>query len=129
MKWLWAALVSGALTLLVASAPADATVEMQNEARKQGLAVQNCLYCHASPHAIEKMKETARELRMAHGNCLLCHGQEIPAGLNHRGQWLVDEKVRRGAEESDMAWLREYVEPKPDTPEEPKEPDSPVQVE
>ena len=79
-----------------------------------GFPAHNCLYCHASPHAVEKMKEKAKELQMAEGNCLLCHGEDIPARLNDRGQWLVDEKARREVETVDMAWLKDYVEPPPD---------------
>jgi hypothetical protein len=107
-------LVVVASPLLVWVATAGATVEMQNEAKALGYPVKNCIYCHASPHAAEKMKETARELHISNGNCLLCHGANIPAALNHRGQWLVDEKTRRGADEEDMAWLKDYVEPPPE---------------
>ena len=48
---------------------------------------------------------------MARGNCLACHGANIPAALNHRGEWLVAEKGRRAAKECDMAWLKDYKEP------------------
>ncbi len=99
--------------IALAPARADATVEMQNQAKKLGFAVRNCLYCHASPHAIEVMKKKAKDLNMAEGNCLACHGANIPAALNHRGDWLVLEKGRRHAKEWDMAWLRDYKEPTP----------------
>ena len=112
-NWLTAGASLGLLMLLSAGPPARATVEMQNEAKKLGLAVDNCLYCHASPHAVEKMKDKARDLDMAEGNCLLCHGGDIPASLNDRGQWLVDEKTRRDAAKLDMAWLKDYKEPPP----------------
>lgn len=97
--------------LILPAVPAGATVEMQNQAKKLGFGVHNCLYCHASPHAIEKMKEKAKAAGMAEGNCLACHGANIPAALNHRGEFLVTEKGRRTAREWDMAWLKDYKEP------------------
>ncbi|MGD8895805.1 MAG: hypothetical protein PVJ73_07200 [Acidobacteriota bacterium] len=112
-----AALLLGVLGLFSISGRARATVDMQNEARALGYPVENCLYCHATPHAVEKMKEKARETDMSEGNCLLCHGAEIPAALNHRGQWLVEERARRNADEADMSWLEGYEEP--ESPEEP----------
>ena len=93
--------------------PAAATVDMQNQAKKLGFEVHNCLHCHASPHAVEKMKEKAKVAGMSEGNCLVCHGANIPIALNQRGEWLVAEKARRGAKECDMAWLRDYKEPAP----------------
>jgi hypothetical protein len=106
---------SRSLVLVVAlglvSGSAGATVEMQNQAKKLGFAIKNCLDCHASPHAIEVMKEKAKDLSMADGNCLACHGADIPAVLNHRGDWLLSEKGRRNAKECDMAWLKDYKEP------------------
>jgi mono/diheme cytochrome c family protein len=99
--------------LLLPAVPAGATVEMQNQAKKLGFAVKNCLDCHASPHAAEAMKKKAKDLKMADGNCLACHGANIPAKLNLMGEWLVSEKGRRGAKECDMAWLKDYKEPAP----------------
>jgi len=103
--------VIAVLSLLSWGSRAGATVEMQNAAKALGLPVKNCVYCHASPHAVEKMKETARELNISDGNCLLCHGANIPAALNDRGKWLVAEKDRRGTDEADMTWLKDYEEP------------------
>ena len=123
----WAAAVTTAVFLLASGPRARATVEMQNTAKKLGYPVKNCLYCHASPHAVEKMKEKAREIGMGSGNCLLCHGQEIPATLNDRGLWLVAEKARREAEELDMAWLADYQEPSPEESPEPED-EGPVTV-
>jgi hypothetical protein len=114
------ALLLGGLGVFSISGRARATVGMQNEAKALGYPVKNCLYCHATPHAVEKMKEKADELDMSEGNCLLCHGAEIPAALNHRGEWLVEEKGRRNADEADMAWLKDYVEPKPEEPTAPQ---------
>jgi mono/diheme cytochrome c family protein len=99
--------------LFVLASSAGATVEMQNQAKKLGFAVKNCLYCHASPHATEAMKQKARAARVSEGNCLACHGNDIPAALNHRGDWLVAQKAPRGAKVCDMAWLRDYKEPAP----------------
>jgi mono/diheme cytochrome c family protein len=99
--------------LLLPAVPVDATVEMQVRAKKLGFAVKNCLDCHATPHSIDVMKAKAKDLKMADGNCLACHGAAIPASLNHRGEWLVAEKARRGAKECDMAWLKDYKEPAP----------------
>lgn len=96
--------------------PADraaATDEMQIVAKKLGLPVTNCLYCHASPHAAQVMKDKAKALAMAEGNCVACHGKDIPATLNDRGNWLVLEKRKRKAKECDMAWLKDYREPTP----------------
>lgn len=45
-------------------------------------------------------------------SCLSCHISKTPkkgkASPNHRGQWLLDEKDRRKAEEIDLAWLKDY---------------------
>jgi hypothetical protein len=92
----------------------EATVEMQNQAKKLGFAITNCLYCHASPHAAEAMQAKARALQIQEGNCLACHGNSIPAALNHRGGWLVAQKAARGAAAFDMAWLKDYKEPTPE---------------
>jgi hypothetical protein len=100
-------------SLMLLSRPALATVEMQVQAKKLGLPVVNCLYCHAHSHSAEVMKQKAKALNINEGNCLACHGANIPAKLNERGQWLVTEKTRRGAARFDMAWLREYKEPQP----------------
>ena len=97
--------------LLLPAVPVGATVEMQVQAKKLGFAVKNCLDCHATPHSVDVMKAKAKDLKMADGNCLACHGADIPVALNHRGNWLVAEKVRRGAKECDMAWLKDYKEP------------------
>jgi hypothetical protein len=107
------AVVLGVAALAGRGRQAEATVDMENQARKLGFKVDNCLYCHASPHATEVMKERAKKFGVNPGNCLGCHGKEIPATLNDRGQWLVKEKKRRGAAEFDMAWLKDYKEPEP----------------
>jgi len=121
-SWLVAGSSIAALGLVLMTPAARATVEMQNQAKKLGYPLKNCLYCHASPHAIEKMKETAQAINMSDGNCLQCHGADIPTTLNDRGRWLVAEKTRRKADEFDMAWLKDYKEP---PAEEEAEPDTP----
>ena len=107
-----ALLLAAGLSLLVPRG--EATVDMQNQAKKLGLAVKNCLYCHASPHAAQAMQAKARALKVPEGDCLVCHGGNIPATLNHRGQWLVAQKAARGAKACDMAWLKDYKEPTPE---------------
>lgn len=103
-----------AVGLFLLAPGTKATVEMQNQARKLGFTVKNCLYCHASPHSEEVMKAKARELGVPAGNCLGCHGANIPASLNRRGDWLLAEKKTRGAKAFDMAWLKDYKEPTPE---------------
>ena len=93
---------------------AEATVEMQNQAKKLGFAVKNCLYCHASPHAVETMQAKARALTISEGNCMACHGKDVPASLNPRGNWLVAQKAVRGTKTCDMAWLKDYKERPPE---------------
>ena len=46
------ALLLGA-ALFLQALPARATVELQDQAKKLGFALHNCLYCHASPHAMD----------------------------------------------------------------------------
>jgi len=104
--------LAAGLSLLASGA--GATVEMQNQAKKLGFAVKNCLYCHASPHATEAMQAKARALKIQEGNCLACHGNNIPAALNRRGDWLVAQKAARRASACDMAWLKDYKEPTPE---------------
>ncbi len=120
---------AGVLLLAVLTLPvpfARATVEMQDQAKRLGFAVHNCLYCHATAHSVDAMKQKAKSLNMSDGNCLACHGSKIPAKLNDRGNWLATERVKRGAKVADMAWLQEYKEPVPAAPKAaPKKPPSP----
>lgn len=108
------ALLCAAIGLLASRS--QATVEMEVQAKKLGFPVVNCLYCHATAHAVDAMKQKAKSLNMNDGNCLACHGANIPAKLNDRGHWLVAEKARRAAKAWDMAWLRDYKEPTPAPP-------------
>ena len=78
-----------AAALLVSSPDeARATMKMQTDARKAGFEIKSCLDCHNE--RLPK-KDNVTE--------------------NHRGQWLVDQKKERGAEEIDVAWLKDYKEP------------------
>lgn len=44
--------------------------------------------------------------------CKHCHVKPLPregsADLNEVGSWLVEQKEEKGAEEVDVAWLKEY---------------------
>jgi len=50
------------------------------------------------------------------GGCLYCHGEKLPkkdaVTHNDRGKWLIAEKDKRKAKTIDVAWLKDYVEPK-----------------
>lgn len=115
MKTSTAFLAAGVLLAALAGPRARATDEMQKQAKKLGFPVQNCLYCHATPHAEKVMQDRAKAFKVPAGNCLVCHGDDIPGTLNARGHWLVEQKAARKAKECDMAWLKDYVE-KPDKP-------------
>lgn len=59
------------------------------------------------------MQKKAKELGIAGvTDCMSCHGEKLPkkgaSTLNDRGKWLVAEKVKRGAKEIDVAWLKDY---------------------
>lgn len=114
MKTSMAGFATAILGLACVATPALATDPMQKQAKKLGFPVQNCLYCHATPHSEQVMLDRARQYRVPAGNCLVCHGDDIPGTLNDRGHWLVAEKERRKAKEADMAWLKDYVEKKPE---------------
>jgi hypothetical protein len=63
------------------------------------------------------MVKKAKELGITSvQNCQSCHVDKLPKKdahkVNERGQWLIDEKAKRKAKEIDVAWLKEYVEPK-----------------
>ena len=48
--------------------------------------------------------------------CQSCHVDKLPKKeshkVNERGQWLLDQKAKKGAKEVDVAWLKDYVEKK-----------------
>jgi hypothetical protein len=62
-----------------------------------------------------KMQKTAKKAGFEIKNCLYCHNEKMPkkdnVTENHRGEWLVAQKEERKAEEIDVAWLEDYVEP------------------
>lgn len=69
---------------------ANATMDMQKKAKAAGIEMQ--------------------------GGCLYCHGEKLPkkgaVTNNDRGKWLIAEKEKRKAKEIDVAWLKDYIEPK-----------------
>lgn len=89
-RWYFAlgALSAALIMSISAPPPANATMKMQKAAKKAGIEAKNCLYCHN-----EKLPK-----KDAFTN-------------NHRGEWLLAQKEERKAEEIDVAWLKDYVEP------------------
>jgi hypothetical protein len=85
-----ASLATAAAFLLgaVCATPAGATSKLQSEAKKQGLAAQNCQYCHVSK---TPKKDTYK-----------------PEDLNERGKFLMAEKEKQGAKEIKVDWLKAY---------------------
>jgi hypothetical protein len=80
-------------------------------------AVGLCLVSAPRASASMAMVKKAKELGITSvTNCQSCHVDKLPKKdahkVNERGQWLVDEKAKRKATEIDVAWLKEYVEPK-----------------
>ena len=71
------------LFAVLAFAPKSYTYpQYLSKAKALGYPAQNCSYCHRSPQG----------------------GTE----WNKRGQWLIEEKKRRKAEQVDMRWLKDY---------------------
>jgi hypothetical protein len=70
----------------------------------------------ANASATMPLLKKAKELGYPATNCLYCHAEALPkkgaATFNDRGKWLVAEKTKRNAQEVDVAWLKDYVEPK-----------------
>ena len=89
---------------------ASATPPLQKQARAQGFAATDCSYCHTFD--MEHMRKKGREAGIPNMNCVNCHGKTLPRTgrglLNERGQWLLDERIRRKVKAVDAAWLREY---------------------
>jgi hypothetical protein len=58
------------------------------------------------------MQKKAKELGFDATNCLYCHNEKLPkkgaVTHNDRGKWLIAEKEKRGAQEVDPAWLKDY---------------------
>ena len=78
-----------AFAVLAGAQPSHATMPMQKKAKELGFKVENCLYCHN-----EKMPAKGKVTN------------------NDRGAFLVTQKEAKKAKEADMAWLKDYVEPK-----------------
>ena len=81
-------LLTGAVLVAVAT-PSQATLKIQKEAKAAGFQATNCLYCHN-----EKMPVKGK----------VTH--------NERGTYLVKEKETRRPKVVDVAWLKDFVEPK-----------------
>ncbi len=83
---LGAGIAALAMTLVLAGPePAQATMEMQKEAKAAGIEVKNCQHCHS-----------------------VAMPKKGTPSLNEVGQWLVDQKAVKKAEKLDMAWLKDY---------------------
>lgn len=78
-----------ASVLLGGAALSQATMPIQKKAKEAGFPAANCMYCHA-----EKMPAKGK------------------ATYNDRGDFLMKQKEAKKAKEVDVAWLKEYVEPK-----------------
>jgi hypothetical protein len=63
----------------------QATLPISKKAKELGYPVENCQYCH-----VDKLPKKEKN------------------DPNERGQWLRDEKKKRGAKEVDPAWLKDY---------------------
>jgi mono/diheme cytochrome c family protein len=81
------------LLAVAAAAPAAAFQTLLNKAKKFG--AKDCLFCHTHDDGGE--------------------------GWNERGQWLMDEKARRGAEKVDVEWLADYKPRDADKPTDDKQ--------
>jgi hypothetical protein len=70
----------------------------------------------ASASATMPLMKKAKELGYPAASCKYCHEEGLPkkgaATMNDRGKWLIAEKDKRKAQEIDVAWLKDYVEPK-----------------
>ena len=70
---------------MLMSGTSRATLQISKKAKELGYPVQNCQYCH-----VDKLPKKEKN------------------DPNERGQWLRDEKKKRGAKEVDPAWLKDY---------------------
>jgi hypothetical protein len=81
-----------------------------------GLVAAAVLGSASSVFATMPMQKKAKEAGYPATNCLYCHNEKLPkkgaVTQNDRGQWLLDEKKKRKAEDIDMTWLKDYVEKK-----------------
>lgn len=80
------------------------------------LAVGLLLAVAPSSEATMKMQKEAKELGFPSANCLYCHNERLPTKAkvtnNERGAFLVKMKADKKAKDVDMAWLKDFVEPK-----------------
>jgi ketosteroid isomerase-like protein len=68
----------------------------------------------------------AKSRKFGAKDCRFCHVElEGGAPWNERGQWLIKEKARRGADAVDVEWLAEYKPGKADDKKLPAEPAKP----
>jgi hypothetical protein len=107
-----------ALAGLAWAATAFATPPLQRKAKELGYPADDCAYCHS--FTMEHMQKRAREMGLHTMNCMTCHGDRLPktgtALYSERGKWLLAEKQNRKAPLVDVAWLKDYVEPKKASP-------------
>lgn len=78
----------GAGLMLASALPAAATPQLLTEAKKAGMPVKNCQYCHSV--AMPK-KESFK-----------------PDELNDRGKWMMAEKDKQKAKDIKADWLKDY---------------------
>ena len=79
------------------------------------LAVGVTLVGGSTAQATMPLQKKAKELGFEVKDCTFCHGEKLPkkdaATFNARGKWLKAEKVKRGVNDVDPTWLKEYKEP------------------
>jgi len=101
------------LAALAPAPPAAATPPLQGRARAAGFPATDCTYCHA--FTMDHMTRKALEMKIPPMNCYACHGNRLPrtgkALFNARGQWLIQARRSRKADQIDVAWLKDYVPP------------------
>ena len=82
------AAVAAVLVSAFSAAPGEATPQLFSEAKKEGMPVQNCQYCHVSK--LPK-KDSFK-----------------PDDLNDRGKYLMTEKDKQKAKDVKADWLKGY---------------------
>ncbi len=70
----------------------------------------------SSSHATMPIQKAAKEAGFPATSCVYCHVEKMPAKgkatYNDRGTFLVKQKETKKAKDVDVAWLKDYVEPK-----------------
>ncbi len=65
--------------------------------------------------AVKAMKK-AKDGGFPATNCQYCHVEKLPVkgkvSHNERGEFLIKQKEAKKAKEVDVAWLKDFVEPK-----------------